>query len=122
MATVRAGDLVQLTNGDLQAVANTRAALLEEQVRRRLLVERGSDIHSPTFGSRLHELKQATRSESSRVLAEAFAREALQPLVDAGRLRELKVKAELRANGIEVTMTATSSAREPLSFTAFTLF
>ncbi|MCK6521827.1 phage GP46 family protein [Myxococcota bacterium] len=122
MATVQAGDLVQLTNGDFQAVANTRAALLEEQVRRRLLVERGSDIHSPTFGSRLHELKQATRGEAARVLAEAFAREALQPLVDAGQLRHLQVKAQLRTNGIEVTMTATSSAREPLTFTVFTPF
>jgi len=57
-----------------------------------LKVRRGSWFFDPQFGSRLHLLKKNTPRAAS--LAEEYAREALQWLLDTGRATEIDVLAE----------------------------
>lgn len=112
MAAVLQFDLVQASNGDMQA-----ADALEEQILRRLAVERGSALEDVQFGSRLYELRRTRASATTRALAEAYARDALAPLVANGTLRNLKVAVELSASRMTINVSAEAANRKPVTVT-----
>lgn len=57
-----------------------------------LKVRKGSFFQNPEFGSRLHLLKKNTPRAAA--LAEEYAKEALQWLIDTGRSKKIEVFAE----------------------------
>ena len=58
-------------------------ATVQTEVRCRLTARRGHYIYDPTFGSRFYECKT---DEDVRTKAPAIVAEALQPMVDQGRI------------------------------------
>lgn len=57
-----------------------------------LVVQRGAWFQNPAFGSRLHLLKKNVPRSAS--LAEEYAREALQWLLDTGKATQIEIRAE----------------------------
>lgn len=86
-----------------------------------LAVKRGSFFFNPSFGSRFHLLKKNTaRAEK---LADAYAREALQWLVDTGRASSFDVMVERDmtqdVNRLKMLVEVTDNNGEPVVYTYF---
>lgn len=80
---------------------------LEHEVMCRLVEHRGRWLGDAdgTQGSRLYTLRQGSSTASRKSDAEAFAREALQPMLDAKTLTLDKVEATPRSAGrVDVTV------------------
>lgn len=74
----------------------------------RLMTPLGSWWADASLGSRLHELAREKDVPRVRRLARQYSEQALQPLVDDGRARSVRVSADMPHNGrcllhVEVT-------------------
>lgn len=78
----------------LAAMTFTKATTLMNNVFLSLMVKRGSFFADPSFGSRLHLLQRAKNTETTKRLAEDYAREALQWMLDTGKVTNIDVRAE----------------------------
>lgn len=104
----------------------TRSGLLvdpadatRQEVYLRLATERGSLLGQPLYGSELHYARRHMSPALPGVL-EDMARDALQPMLDAGRLAALEVRAELVSrNRARLSVRAEDGAGRPLQFTHF---
>lgn len=63
----------------------------------RLMTPLGTWWAAPTVGSRLHELRRAKAIANVELLAQEYARTALQPLVSDGRAQSVDVEVQLQA-------------------------
>lgn len=111
------GDFVRSNRGDL--ITDSKLAVVQ-QAWLRLCTERGSFLGDTTFGSRLHTLPQQTMRAGIEQVAEAYARDALQPLVDDGRLGDLELAAvRVASNRLELSLRAVAADGTPIAFTSF---
>lgn len=65
----------------------------------RLMTPRGSWWADASLGSRLHELAREKDVPRVRRLAEQYSEQALQPLLDDGRARSVRVTADMPHSG-----------------------
>ncbi len=72
---------------------------LKNAVYIRLMTPLGSWWADKTVGSQLHLLQREKDLERVGLLAEQYAAEALQPIVDSGRAQRITVSAEQPHNG-----------------------
>lgn len=86
-------DYVRASAGGL---AFDPAAGLANAVYIRLMTPLGSWWAAPTVGSRLHELRRAKAVANVQLLAQEYARTALQPLLSDGRALSIDVDTELQ--------------------------
>lgn len=79
--------------------------------------KRGSSAIAPWIGSRLHTIRKVDKR--SRRLAEFYAKEALQYLVDRGALRDLRPVGSIVNGGISLVVNYTDRAgqRRSISYT-----
>lgn len=71
-----------------------------EEIKMSLTVAKGSFFKRPEFGHRFRELRNARCSETTRKKCEAYAKEALQWLVDYKHLRTLSTTATIVKDGV----------------------
>lgn len=71
-----------------------RATTLMNNIYLSLMVRRGSFFADPGFGSRLHLLQRAKNTDMTARLAMDYCREALQWMIDEGRVKTVEVYAE----------------------------
>lgn len=88
---------------------------------------RGSYIDDPEFGSRLYELLSEKSPATAAKKAPDMVREALQPMLDDGRLSKLEVTAEteirtsggLTRRGVGIHVVAYEGDERPYRFTVW---
>lgn len=85
----------------------------------RLRTPLGSWWADPTLGSRLHELAREKDLSRARQRAEQYARDALQPLIDDGRLTALDVSAVHMIGGLFLNIDAVDALGLPLAYSLF---
>lgn len=76
-----------------------RISRLENAVYLRLMTPLGSWWAEPALGSRLHELAREKDVPRIALLAQQYAEQALQPLLDDGRAQAVEVSTEQPHNG-----------------------
>jgi phage gp46-like protein len=106
---------------DLGAMTFDKATDLYNNVYLSLMISRGSWFANPAFGSRFHLLKKNVPRAAA--LAEEYAREALQWLLDTGRARKIEVNAERDPgqdlNRLKLEVRVTAKDGRPLVFERF---
>lgn len=97
----------------------TRTADVGNAVWLRLLTPLGSWWADATLGSRLHELTREKDLPRVTLLAEQYARDALQPLLDDGRATSVGVSAVRLGGrlGLHVTVTDAGGAVTSYDYT-----
>lgn len=115
MGVVRDGDLALTARGDLEP----HDGAPDEEMRLRLLCERGTAFWDKTFGSRLAALARSGRRTPAlgREL-EAAVREALDPMVSAGRLKRVLVTVTV-GDLVAILVTGEDAARRPFEVPLF---
>ncbi|MEN3260781.1 phage GP46 family protein [Sodalis endosymbiont of Spalangia cameroni] len=88
--------LIDSLTGDY---TGTRTTDLHNAVYLRLMTPLGQYWADPQLGSRLHELARAKDSATTRRLAQQYAEQALQPLLDDNRARRIDVSVSRPAQG-----------------------
>lgn len=78
----------------LAAMTFDKAETIMNNIYLSLTVERGSFFADPTFGSRLHLLKRAKNTDTTKRLAVDYCYEALQWLLDTQKATNVNVYAE----------------------------
>lgn len=73
---------------------------LQNAVYLRLTVELGSWWADPTLGSRLYLLVREKDTAKKRLLAQQYAEQALQPIVDDGRASSITIIANHPVDGV----------------------
>lgn len=103
------------TTGDYQLVNGERREDLSptSEVVLALRTKRGSSAIAPWFGSRLHQIRKI--NGATKRLAEAYAREALQHLVDRGVLPGLTITAVVGKTSVALTITYRNARGVPVS-------
>jgi len=88
-----------------------------------LVIKRGSWFQNPSFGSRLHLLQRAKNSEQTAALAEDYCKEALDWLIDTGRVKKIEIIAqrdrEQDLHRLKLLVMVTQSSGDQVSFTTF---
>jgi len=88
-----------------------------------LVIKRGSWFQNLTFGSRLHLLQRAKNTEQTAALAEEYCKEALQWLIDTGRVKKIEIIAqrdrEQDLHRLKLLVMVTKSNGDQVSFTTF---
>jgi phage gp46-like protein len=88
-----------------------------------LLTEQGAWFFNPKFGSRLHLLRREKLTDRVVALAESYAREALQWLLDCGKATSVEVSAEadrtLVAGRVLLSVQVRQANGEPVRFRHF---
>lgn len=84
------------TTGDL---TGQRINTLANAVYLRLMTPLGTWWKDPTLGSRLHELRREKDRPRVGILAKQYAEQALKPLLDDGRAKNITITAEQPHNG-----------------------
>ena len=108
----------------LAAMSFEKATTLMNNVFLSLTVKRGSFFADTSFGSRLHLLQRAKNTETTKRLAEDYAREALQWMLDTGKATNIDVRAErdrtvnLYRMKLLVEVTP-ANGEEPVAFSTF---
>jgi Mu-like prophage protein gp46 len=80
----------------------------------RIMTPRGSWWADPTLGSRLYELAREKDVERVRVLAQQYAQQALQPLLDAGRADAIEIVAQRQQGRLALAVDVTQGATRRL--------
>lgn len=90
---------------------------LQNAVYLRLVTPLGSYWADASLGSRLHELKREKDVSRVHKLAAQYARQALQPLLDDRRAKEITVDAKAGQRGwLLLLITVTDNAGAPQTF------
>jgi phage gp46-like protein len=87
-----------------------------------LMVNKGSFFQNPDFGSRLYLLSRAKNTVQTPNAAVEYAKEALQWLLDAGRITQLNVDYEMdpeNINWLKLLVDATQANGKKVSFDYF---
>ncbi|WP_081009842.1 phage GP46 family protein [Pseudomonas asplenii] len=84
------------TTGDL---TGQRISTLANAVYIRLMTPLGTWWRDPSVGSRLHELRREKDLPRVGILAKQYAEQALKPLLDDGRAKEITVATDQPHNG-----------------------
>jgi phage gp46-like protein len=88
-----------------------------------ILCHRGAWAADADFGSRLHTLARAKNTQRMRAVITDMITEALQPLIDAGRISEPVVLTERTVERIIVEATVTDlQTREEIDLTSLLPF
>lgn len=119
MATIDTvtGDYLRTARGDFTVVEGQSVA---QQAWLRLATRRGSFLGDLDFGSLLHLLPEQKMTAGIEELATAYAQDALQPLVDEGRLQNLELRAVRVDRGrLELSLRAVAADGTPLAFSEF---
>lgn len=84
----------------------------------RLQIRLGTYWANPAMGSRLHELERAKDTHQTRVLAQQYAEQALQPLIDDGRATAIDVTVSAPRTGwLALDIRVTQADESVLTFT-----
>ncbi len=86
-----------------------------------LTVKRGSFFFNPNFGSRLHLLLRAKCTAGTEAKVVDYCTEALQWLIDAGRIKNVAVSTsrDATAGRILYTVTVTWGVSSQLTYSSF---
>ena len=84
-----------------------------------LFTERGGWLDDPDFGSRLHDLRRMKVPAAAAVLCPDMVHEALQPLVDDGRIASVTVETEVQRQGLIGHVTVLDGLQRPYVFELF---
>jgi phage gp46-like protein len=85
-----------------------------------LVVQRGSWFQNPAFGSRLHLLQRAKNTLRTEALAVEYCKEALQWLIEAGRVTAFDFYTERKdLHRLNIMIVATKADGKQVSFTTF---
>ena len=96
-------------------LSGQRITTLGNAVYLRLMTPLGSWWAYPSLGSRLHELQREKDLPRVAVLARQYASQALQPLLDDGRVKSIDVVTERAGDGwmrLRVEVVQASGERE----------
>lgn len=111
------GDFERTTRGDLVV---DPADATRQEMWLRLTVERGSMWADLTYGCRLHELTKRSMAPGIEQVAMDMARDALQPMLDAGRLTDLELGCQrVGQTRLQLSVRASDAAGRPVTFTRF---
>lgn len=105
------------TTGDYTPAKN-RITSIENAVYLRLMTPLGAYWADPALGSRLHELRREKDLARVALLAQQYAEQALQPLIDDGRATSLAVETRRERPGwliLLVTITDATGAQYSFS-------
>jgi phage gp46-like protein len=95
----------------------TRTRSLENPVYLRLMTPLGSYWADRTLGSRLHELTREKDVSRVQLLARQYTEQALRPLMDDGRARDLVVTAQQGEPGwLNLLISLTDALGQPQTF------
>lgn len=100
-------------SGDL---ARDPAGGLANAVYLRIKTPLGTWWAAPTLGSRLHELQREKDVPRMQVLARQYCEQALQPLVDDGRVSRLTVTTEHQIGRLAVRVELLDAAQRAHTF------
>jgi len=88
-----------------------------------LMIKRGSFFQNPAFGSRLHLLQRAKNTPRTEALAVEYCKEALQWLIDVGRVTKFDYYTQRDRvqdlHRLKILIEATKADGEQVSFTTF---
>jgi phage gp46-like protein len=98
-------------------LAHDAAAGLANAVYLRLMTPLGSYWAEPALGSRLHELAREKDLPRVARLASQYAEQALAPLLADGRVSRVQVETERLPGRLNLIVTLTTAAGQPLLFT-----
>lgn len=88
-----------------------------------LMVRRGAFFQNPDFGSRLHLLKRAKNTERTEALAVEYCKEALQWLLDVGRVTKIEIITErdrsLNLDRLKLLVEATKADGDSVTFMTY---
>jgi len=82
----------------------------------RITTPLGSYWANPTMGSRLHELQREKDTLRVQTLAQQYCEQALQPLVDDGRVSKLTVTTERQSGRLAVLVELLDAALNARTF------
>ena len=100
-------------NGDL---VRDPAGGLANAVYLRINTPLGSWWADPSLGSRLHELQREKDVQRVQVLARMYCEQALQPLLDDGRVQSLTVTTEHQPGRLAVLVELVDAAQQARVF------
>ena len=88
-----------------------------------LMIKRGSFFQNPAFGSRLHLLQRAKNTSRTEALAVEYCKEALQWLIDVGRVTRFDFYTQRDRvqdlHRLKILIEATKTDGGQVSFTTF---
>jgi len=84
-----------------------------------IMVRKGSWFFNPDFGSRLHELTRSKNTDRTARLAEKYAEEALQWLLDLGRATDVSATATRETERIALLVSVTQADGRQISYETF---
>jgi len=115
---------ITIDNYGLGQMTFDKATTIMNNIYLSLMVSRGSFFADPAFGSRLYLLQRSKNTETTARLAIDYCKEALQWMIDAGKIKNIEVSYERDRTQdmhrlkllIEVTPL---NSNEPVAFTTF---
>lgn len=111
------GDFERTTRGDLVV---DPADATRQEMWLRLTIRRGSMWADLNLGCRLHELAKRSIGPGVEQVAMDMARDALQPMLDAGRLTDLELGAQkVDRSRLQLSVRAQDAAGRPVTFMRF---
>lgn len=108
------GDYVPTQDGS--TLQRDPADGLANAVYLRITTPLGSYWADHTLGSRLHELNREKDVERVRTLARLYCEQALQPLIDDGRVQRLDIETERQPGRLAVRVELLDAAQQARSF------
>ncbi len=109
------GDYALDQDGRLQRVPDS----VEQEVYFRLTIHRGTYLDDVTLGSRLWELAARKSARTAAQEVPAIVREALQPMLDRGAIRNLTVEATPADRQLSIVIRLTDSGDAPYRWQLF---
>lgn len=114
--------IVQNDNG-LPEMTFDKAGDISNNILLSLVVQRGSWFQNPEFGSRLHLLRKAKNTALTERLARDYCREALQWLLDTGKVTVLDIATErdltVNRHRLKLVIEATQANGRKVTFEHF---
>lgn len=104
------------TVADGSTLARDPADGLANAVYLRITTPLGSFWANPLLGSRLHELQREKDVARVRTLAPQYCEQALQPLLDDGRVSQLSVQTEHQEGRLAVLVELLDAAQNARTF------
>ena len=101
---------------DASGLARDPADGLANAIYLRVMTPLGSWWADPTLGSRLHELQREKDVKRVQTLARQHCEQALQPLLDDGRVRQLTVTTEHQPGRLAVVVDLVDAAQSARVF------
>ena len=111
------------TNGIIADMTFNKAGDISNNIYLSLMIDKGSFVFAPEFGSRLSLLKRAKNTPKTAALAEEYCKEALAWLINIGRAIKIDVYSQLDKlqdlNRLKLLVEATQANGGIVSFETF---